>query len=60
VVVGGGGREKCKKVTVNAYRIVTGKSRVKKQKRRWVGNIKINLRKIGYEDMKWNHVKYVQ
>jgi hypothetical protein len=43
--------------TRNAYRIVVGKPEGKRPlgrpKRRWVDNIKIDLREIGWDDMDW-------
>jgi hypothetical protein len=40
----------------NAYRILVGKREGQRQgrpRRRWVDNIKINLREIGWEGMDW-------
>jgi hypothetical protein len=41
----------------NAYRILVGKPEGKRQlgrlRRRWVNNIKIDLREIGWGDMDW-------
>jgi hypothetical protein len=41
----------------NPYRILVGKSEGKRPlgrpRRRWVGNIKIDLREIGWNDMEW-------
>jgi hypothetical protein len=41
----------------NAYRILVGKPEERKQlgrpRRRWVDNIKIDLREIGWNDMDW-------
>jgi hypothetical protein len=41
----------------NAYRILMGKPDGKrplgKSRRRWVGNIKMNLREIGWDGMDW-------
>jgi hypothetical protein len=41
----------------NAYRILVGKSEGKRPvgrpRRRWVGNIKMNIRKIGWCDTDW-------
>jgi hypothetical protein len=34
----------------NAYRILVGKP-LERQRRRWVGNIKMNLREIGWDGM---------
>jgi hypothetical protein len=41
----------------NAYRILVGKPESKRQlgrpRRRWVGNIKIDLREMGWDGMGW-------
>jgi hypothetical protein len=41
----------------NAYRILVGKPEGKRPlgrpRRRWVDNIKMNLREIGWDDMQW-------
>jgi hypothetical protein len=41
----------------NAYRILVGKSEGRRPlgrpRRRWVDNIKIDLREIGWDDMEW-------
>jgi hypothetical protein len=41
----------------NAYRILVGKAEGKRPlgrpRRRWVGNIKIDLREIGWDSMGW-------
>jgi hypothetical protein len=41
----------------NAYRILVGKSEGKRPlgrpRRRWVNNIKMNLREIGWDDVNW-------
>jgi hypothetical protein len=37
----------------NAYRILVGKTPLGKPSRRWVDNIKINLREIGWGGMNW-------
>jgi hypothetical protein len=41
----------------NAYRILMGnpegKSPLGRQRRRWMGNIKMDLREIGWDDMEW-------
>jgi hypothetical protein len=41
----------------NAYRILLGKLEGKRplggSRRRWVGNIKIDLRETGWDDMEW-------
>jgi hypothetical protein len=46
--------------TRNAYRILVGKPEGKRphgrQKRRWMDNIKIYLRKIGWGDLDWIHL----
>jgi hypothetical protein len=43
--------------TRNAYRILVGKPERKRPlgrpRRRWVGNIKLDLRVIGWDDMDW-------
>jgi hypothetical protein len=43
--------------TMNAYRILVGKQEGKRPlgrpRRRWVGNIKIDLREIGLDDVDW-------
>jgi hypothetical protein len=43
--------------TRNAYRILVGKPEGKRplgrQRRRWVDNIKMNLREIGWDGMDW-------
>jgi hypothetical protein len=43
--------------TNNAYRILVGKAEGKtplgKPRRRWVDNIKMDLREIGWDDMDW-------
>jgi len=44
----------------NAYKILIGKSEGKRQlgrhKRRWEGNIRMDLREIGSEGMDWIHL----
>jgi hypothetical protein len=44
----------------NAYRILVGKPERRKllgrPRRRWVDNIKINLREVGWAGMEWIHV----
>jgi hypothetical protein len=40
-------------VKKNAYRILVGKRPVGRRKRRWVDNIKIDLREIGWDGMEW-------
>jgi hypothetical protein len=44
----------------NAYRILVGKSEGKRPlggpRRRWVNNIKMDLREIGWDGMDWNDV----
>jgi hypothetical protein len=44
----------------NAYRILVGKPEGKKplgrQRRRWVDNIKINLREIEWDGVDWIHL----
>jgi hypothetical protein len=46
----------------NAYKRVIGKPEGKRQrgrcKCRWEDNIRMNLRKIGQEDMDWMHPAY--
>jgi hypothetical protein len=37
----------------NAYRIFVGKTALGRPRRRWVGNIKMNLRDIGWDLMDW-------
>jgi hypothetical protein len=38
---------------MNAYRILVGKRPLGRSRRRWVDNIKINLREIGWDGMDW-------
>jgi hypothetical protein len=44
----------------NAYRILVGKPEGKRplerQRHRWVDNIKMDLREIGWYGMDWNHL----
>jgi hypothetical protein len=51
------GRKRRGLVLGTAYRILVGnpegKSPLGRPRRRWVDNIKINLRKIGWDDMDW-------
>jgi hypothetical protein len=46
----------------NAYRIFVGKPEGKRLlgriKRRWVVNIKIDLREVGYDDVDWIGLAY--
>jgi hypothetical protein len=37
----------------NAYRILMGKSTLRKPRRRWLDNVKIGLREIGWGGMDW-------
>ena len=37
----------------NAYRVLVGKPEGKRQRRRWVDNIKIDLREVGCEPREW-------
>jgi hypothetical protein len=47
----------------NAYRILVGKPEGKRPlgrpRRRWVGNIKMDLREIGWDGMDWNQWRAV-
>jgi hypothetical protein len=38
----------------NAYRILVGKPKVKKPRRIWVDNIKMDLGEIGWDGMDWS------
>jgi hypothetical protein len=40
----------------NAYRILVGKPKGKRPRRRWVDNIKMELRKIGWDGVDWSHM----
>jgi hypothetical protein len=44
----------------NAYNILVGepegRRRIGRPKRRWEGNIRIDLREIGWENMDWMHL----
>jgi hypothetical protein len=37
----------------NAYRILEGKRPLRRPRRRWVDDIKIDLREIGWDGMDW-------
>jgi hypothetical protein len=37
----------------NAYRMLVGKPEGKRPRRRWVDNIKMNLREIGWDGVDW-------
>jgi hypothetical protein len=37
----------------NAYRILVGKGPLRRPRRGWVDNIKMDLREIGWGDMDW-------
>jgi hypothetical protein len=45
---------------MNAYRVFVGKPErnrpIRRPKRRWEDNIKIDLREIGWDGMKWIHL----
>jgi hypothetical protein len=43
---------------MNAYRIVVGKSEGRKERsrRRWVDNIKMDLREIGWDNIDWTYL----
>jgi len=51
--------ESCRQVT-NVYKILVGKLegkiRLGRPMRRWTDNIRLDLRKIGWEDVDWIHL----